>query len=216
MKAKRLTLTLAIALSLIPVAYFVHHLNDSAFISDAVGAWFATTAGLILGIPIALWINNYQQARQEVREQKLRRREALERQLKILALMKEELKFNLAYLRRVSTNEEGKPKQRMVHVGSLKDVLWTTFSNREDTKWLTDLDLIGQITNAYYYIRATIYLEREYFRAVHFLPHEQDGAPTHQIILENYIIPNDESVVVAIEQALAGIEEAETHFQGTL
>ena len=73
-------LWLIIAVSAItPIIYFFYRLSDSAFIDSAMGNWFATMIGALIGILIALEINRLQQDIQEKKERALREIEERER-----------------------------------------------------------------------------------------------------------------------------------------
>ena len=84
----------AMAAVLIPIFFFIYRLHDSQFLDGTMGNWFATTVGVIIGIPIALEINRHQQKEQERREQLLQEEEKLKRKNKILTLINNELIYN--------------------------------------------------------------------------------------------------------------------------
>ncbi len=52
---------LAASLVLTPVAYFILRICDTNFRDAAVANWFGTVLGVVIGIPVGLAINRYQQ-----------------------------------------------------------------------------------------------------------------------------------------------------------
>lgn len=54
-----------VALRVAPVIYFVAHRNDAAFVGNAMGNWFATTVGILVGVPVGLEIGRRQHLAQE-------------------------------------------------------------------------------------------------------------------------------------------------------
>lgn len=61
---------------LIPIYYFFSNISDQTYRNSALGNWFATMIGVIIGIPIALEINRLQLKRQNrLSEEKIRKEE---------------------------------------------------------------------------------------------------------------------------------------------
>lgn len=50
----------------------------------------------------------------------------------------------------------------------VKDELWNALSDGGELQWIQDLDLINEISSAYYFIRIIIGLEEKYFNSLHF------------------------------------------------
>lgn len=97
MKKRNILIWLLIgALSLIPILYFLIHLTDSNFRDNAIGNWFATVIGVLVGIPIGLEINRYQQKAQD----KINAVKKFQEDRRRLNLILERLERELLYDRR--------------------------------------------------------------------------------------------------------------------
>lgn len=70
MRSTRLWLLLAIAF--IPLLYSISRITDMQFLDNFMSNWFATMIGAVMGIPIALEINRWQQESQDQKELKVR------------------------------------------------------------------------------------------------------------------------------------------------
>lgn len=150
----------SIATALIPSIYFFYHLDDKQFLDSAMGNWFATIVGVIIGIPIALEINRRQQSEQEKREELSQAEERAKRKYKVLTLIREELRFNQQILDQLIEQQKTHPGIRAIT--GLKDALWSALSNSGDLQWVDELDLLSSISNSYHMISALIHLERQY------------------------------------------------------
>jgi predicted membrane-bound spermidine synthase len=62
--------TVLIGLASVPALYFLYHVKDPTFRDAAMGNWFATAMGVIVGVPVALWIAR-KQARQSEQSERL-------------------------------------------------------------------------------------------------------------------------------------------------
>jgi hypothetical protein len=194
-----------VIIAVIPALYFLTHIADSEFLDNSMGNWFATMTGVIVGIPIALWLSRRQQKEQEKKEQEAREREALVRKTKILRLVKTELEHNRDQL--LASKEEG-VTQRVVFVNGLKDELWSAFSDGGELQWIRDLQLLYVISFAYHYIRRVIYLEKIYMEVKHFPgpPSSYPITPGEDLI--RGLIDFDPVVLQSIEQALEEIDKS--------
>ena len=85
----------AVVLVLPPFGYTVIHWNDSGFLPNMMGNWFATLVGAGVaagaGIPIGLWINR----KQEERERSIHEEEDVKHGALVLTPIREELAHNL-------------------------------------------------------------------------------------------------------------------------
>jgi len=82
------------ALSLIPILYFLVRITDTTFRDNAIGNWFATAIGVLVGIPIGLEINRHQQKAQEIVDAKKKIQEDRERLNLILDRLERELVYD--------------------------------------------------------------------------------------------------------------------------
>jgi len=165
---------LVAAVIIVPIVYFIAHWPDQAFRDSALGNWFATVLGVIVGIPIALEINRRQQLAQDKRMSKGREDEELIRKNKILTLVKKELEFNRDILGNRQPQKARAARFEItlngsnVAVNGLKDELWNSFSDGGELQWIKDLDLLDAISTAYYQIRIVMRLEGRYLKALDF------------------------------------------------
>ena len=196
-----------VIIAVISVLYFLTHITDSEFLDNSMGNCFATMTGVIVGIPIALWLSRRQQKEQEKKEQEAREREASIRKTKILRLVKTELEYNRDQLLAGKEETDGVTK-RVVFVNGLKDELWSAFSDGGELQWIRDLQLLHVISFAYHYIRRVIYLEKIYMEVKHFpgLPSPYPTTPSEDLI--RGLIDFDPVVLQSIEQALEEIDKS--------
>ncbi|HRQ42639.1 MAG TPA: hypothetical protein PLD25_32400 [Chloroflexota bacterium] len=189
----------------IPTLYFFWKLTDLDFIDSAMGNWFATMIGVLVGILIALEIDRWQQEVQSKREKETQEAEELRRKIKILQLVKKELEYNYKSLKARREDNEPEPK-RVVLAQKLKEELWNAFSDGGELEWIQDLQLLDDIADAYYHIRNVIYLEDKFFEAAHFagMRIQQKKSPEENIL--DYLKQIDAQVMIAIENALKAID----------
>ena len=126
-----------------------------------LGGLLATVIGLVAGIPIALEINRYQSLIQEKQERKSEDREKLDRKIRILSLIKQELGFNQEFL--VALVEVQADHPDVVINWGLKNDLWKALADGGELPWIDDLQLLDAIARAYYYIRRIMFFEDFYF-----------------------------------------------------
>jgi hypothetical protein len=185
---KSLLWILIAAAIIVPIVYFVAHWSDQSFRDSALGNWFATVLGVIVGIPIALEINRRQQLAQDNRMSKDRENEELTRKNKILTLVKKELEFNLDILGNRQSQKASVTQFEItlngsdVAVNGLKDELWNSFSDGGELQWIKDLDLLDAISTAYHQIRIMMRLEGRYLKALDF---SSSSAHTSHLAREN-------------------------------
>jgi hypothetical protein len=167
------TFTLAVILSAIPLGYFFLRASvlsieklrsspqDQAFIDSTMGNWFSTTLGLAAGVPIGLWINRLQQDEQDKMQREIQENISRNNKRKILLLIRGELEDNKIILENLISKQSTNPWDR--NILGMKDVLWNTFSNGGEIKWLDDPYILDDISGAYYFIKGLIALESNYF-----------------------------------------------------
>lgn len=66
--ANALSRIVAVILIAFPIVYFAVHWRNEQFRDGALGNWFGTVAGVVVGVPIALWLSARQRRAQEAAE----------------------------------------------------------------------------------------------------------------------------------------------------
>lgn len=192
--------------AIVPTGYFFARIADKEFRDSAMGNWFATMVGAIVGILIALEINRRQQEVQEKKEQEDKRQERLTRKTKILNQVKRELESNRQGLADRLPIEDGVAR-RVVPVDRLKDELWNALSDGGELQWIDDLDLLDCIATAYYNIRLIIYLEEKYVDHLFFPGERRPKDRSKQEITEK-LMAYDNQAREHIGRALTAIENS--------
>lgn len=123
--------------------------------------FLATMLGAIVGIPIAIGINNQQEAKKE----KLQKE-------KIIPILREELLVNLTHLS--SWQKSNFQKLETVYNSIfLEESAWTTFSDSGELAFIKDVKLLQKISHAYSTIRSVKQLSERYMELVH-LPDQKE------------------------------------------
>ena len=126
---------------------------DLPFLVDFLANAVATIIGLIVGIPIALWINRrQQQSVQEIEDLRIRG-ESLSRKTKILQLVRAELRFNRGILASYWKERQEYSKPYFDYGYQLKYEVWRAFSDGGELEWIKDLDILQSMAIAYYSIK---------------------------------------------------------------
>lgn len=111
----------------------------------------ATIFGVVVGIPIALFISEFQGRKTEIESKE-----------KILKLLKDEMLLNKNELRQWIDNS-----QRWDETGKLKALLrnecWLAFSDGGELENIKDSMLLSRLANFYYSIRSVMYLTEKYY-----------------------------------------------------
>ncbi len=150
------------------------------FLSNAL----ATFVGIIIGIPVALWINRIQQRISDASETQRLATEATAKKRKILKLLSIELRQNKGVLeliqqyykqfdvdasdvkelikRIVDFREKHKEQIKIQHIYLLRMELWNALSNGGEFQWIRDLDLLHTIATAYEATKMVNYVGRSY------------------------------------------------------
>ena len=197
---------LVTAIVLWAVVYFLLHFGSSSFQEGAMGNLFATIIGVVVGIPIALEISRRQQAAEHARNTERMEQEELQRKHKVLSLLRSELLSNKSDLLDRSKDVASGGK-REVLVNTLRDEMWAAFSDGGELHFVNNPELLALIAVAYYEIRTTIHLERQFMDAIHFpgMRVRQDKYPQDYYL--EYLTKTDPSVLLAIDRALAKIDQ---------
>jgi hypothetical protein len=123
---------------------------DLSFLQGFVGNLFATVIGVVVGIPVAFWINK----RVETITEK-------EKKHKILLALKSELEFNENILSKWRKNREESPSKHM-YGALLGDEVWNTFSDGGELQWIKDAGFLATLAFAYGNIKRIRYLYDSY------------------------------------------------------
>jgi hypothetical protein len=122
------------------------HFFDIPFWQGFIGNLFATIIGVIVGIPVAFWINK----RVEVSTER-------EKKKKILVMLSTELTQNKDVL--VYWQERKQDYYEGKRYGALlRDEIWHAFSDGGEIQWIKDMTLLGAIANAYGEVKHIKYL----------------------------------------------------------
>jgi uncharacterized membrane protein len=195
-------------LATIPIVYFLAHLADSAFMDSTMANWFATMVGVLIGIPIALYLSNWQQMEQEKKQQQeTQAREAQARRTRILTLIGQELRYNQDARGSPRPEATGSEK-RIVSLDGLKDELWNAFSDGGELEWIRDLQLLHLISFAYHYIRRMRHLRNLYLQVAFLIDKESVRTPQTLETLVKYLMKLDTTTIEHIDRALESIEKA--------
>ena len=100
--------------------------------------FISTLTGAIIGIPIALWLSNFQQTM----EQRARKS-------KILLLLEEELQENINLLKKWEEWPDDFMERSLNLLAHIKVKLWNAFSDGGELEWIQNPRLLGQIADAY-------------------------------------------------------------------
>ncbi len=135
----------------IVVLLLIYVFAEKTFWFDFLSNTLATFVGIIVGIPIAIFLGEYQERRSEQ-----------ERKYKILRLIKNELLVNQDQLEKWK-NSGDKQKDGLTLHALLKTESWRAFSDGGEIEWIKSLELLWIISEAYYSIRSVQTLSERYF-----------------------------------------------------
>jgi len=125
-------------------------MNES-FLQNFLSNLFATFIALIIGIPIALWLERMRVRREE----KAREREEQQRTRKILQLLKTELHQNKEAIDKIHIDVAN-------YYYGLRTELWDAFSDGGELQWIKDPDLLAVLSAAFSGIRQVRILYEKY------------------------------------------------------
>jgi hypothetical protein len=165
---------------------------DFTFWQNFVSNSLATLLGIIIGIPVALWINSWQERKTEK-----------EHKRKILYLLYGELITN----HEVLTKWWGDEGKRVLGVmpALLHFELWSSFSDGGELQWIKDPDLLNWISDAYYSIKSVMYLSEKNLDILYISNDAISGWSHKEFLdkLDNAVADAQEN----IEEALGKIKE---------
>lgn len=130
--------------------------------ADFAGAYLsnllATIAGVVLGIPTALYIAHFQEKETEK-----------ERKKRILNLLKKELDNDAGYIFswKGRSDQTGPDEVNDSEISIfLRDDVWKAFADGGELQWIKDPDLLEQLSIAYFQIGAIKELSSRYFNLI--------------------------------------------------
>lgn len=145
---------LVITLVLAPGSYVLAFRPDASFWADVASGALSTSAALIAGIPIALWIDRH-----------IKRKELIEatasqrlKELELLELLKEELEFCL--------NGLALRVPQFVEIQPLKSDLWGAAAAAGKLNAIRSHRLLNRIASAYYVINVVREIEKRGYVAL--------------------------------------------------
>ncbi len=112
--------------------------------------WLATFLGVVMGVPLALWVNGYQSMLSEK-----------EHKRKILQVLQNELSANQEALYRWLNDKRGLQTLTYLPV-MLSSESWTSFINSGELQWIKDPNLLGWLSSAYHSVKSVAYLSEKY------------------------------------------------------
>ena len=158
--SRRYILIILLELIIALIAVFLYTYNrfasfyDVDFWQNAVSNFIATFLGLLLGIPVVLWMNNLQQRIIDDNEKLKSNEEARQRRKIILTALRKELNgaYDLLkdYPGYTITNESFDWLYFIALAPCLE--VWRSFSDGGELKWIDDVDLLTNLAWAYYAI----------------------------------------------------------------
>jgi 16S rRNA C1402 N4-methylase RsmH len=73
-------------------------------------------------------------------------------------------------------------KNECVVLGSLlRNELWKAYSDGGDLQWIKDIELLANIADSYYNIRAIMELSDKYYNAVQFATEDAPSTPSREV-----------------------------------
>lgn len=164
-------LFIAVVLWVALIAALVVVLFDTTSEQSFFISFFATLSGIVIGIPIALGINEHQSKVQDDKDEHARQTQKKEMLEKVLSVVGLELFINQKTLSSQVQAQEHSP-QAASFLG-MKNDAWKAISDSGDLKWIDDPQLIGTISFAHFFIRRIMFFEDKFFD-----PHFNTGVVT--------------------------------------
>ena len=129
----------------------IYMFAERTFWFDFLSNTMATIIGLVVGIPVAIFLSEYQERESE-----------LERKSKILRLIEQELLVNQVQLSGWKKSGDMQ-KEALTLQAMLKTELWRAFSDGGELEWIKNPILLDSISEAYFSIKSIQTLSERYF-----------------------------------------------------
>lgn len=153
-----LFLIILVAILIAPVIYIYYLCPGTSFYESVMSNLIATGLALIVGIPVALWIDR----RIKEQENLISIKNERQKEAKMLTLIKEELNFSLSSL--FLKGKKGNKKTLITQ--PLKSDLWDAMSSSSDIQCIEEPDLLNRIVSAYYALKIVKSIEEQAYRAI--------------------------------------------------
>ncbi|MBU1690629.1 MAG: hypothetical protein KKD65_07815 [Gammaproteobacteria bacterium] len=150
-----LMVVLLILVVLSPILYSLRLQEPRVFWDSAMGNLFATAVALIVGIPIALWLDRLATARERQRDCQSQRN----REKELLGLLKDELEFNMKLVEARLENPD------YLYPYPFKNDFWDAATASGDTKVLSSRKVLDTLAGGYYLVRHVRRIEEQAHRA---------------------------------------------------
>jgi hypothetical protein len=155
---------------------------DLSFWLNSLSNLIATIVGIAIGLPFALWIDRIVRKRDETE----RAKEARQRALKILTLLKLELESNLE-----SIDHFNKDLANFHYPVATES--WHAFSDGGELQWINDPEVVFGLSSVYSQINDYRFLLEKYFDAF-FFPGSMGNLNNKETLLRSVIKSRDASI----------------------
>jgi hypothetical protein len=143
----------------------VRRLSNDEFNSAFLANFLSTLAGILLGVPVAIWLALRQAKEQRDAAEQEADRISRQRRIDVLTAIRKELIEDRATL----TNDRGDQDAGWSFaVPFLMDEVWAAMSDGGQLEWITDTEVLRRLARAHVFIRTIIYLEKQAFEVIHY------------------------------------------------
>lgn len=183
--------------------------RDEAFFDSFLANFLSTSAGFVLGVPVAIWLALRQTKEQREAEEKAEKTVSQRHRDDVLTAIRRELHENRTTLLEDRYDKDG---GRNFAVPFLMDEVWSAMSDGGQLQWITDLEVLRRLARAYVFVRSVIYLEKQAFEVTHYpgtravledtwtKGQRKADLPRDRIV--GYLVHQDRVCVDAINEAL--------------
>jgi hypothetical protein len=176
------------------------YIFDYSFLKDFLSNLLATFVGVIIGIPVALWLSRLTEHQEHMKEARTQREDTA----KLLALLRKELvaaQDKLNYVRGQNTHLFA----ALELATRLRDDAWQSFKLSGRLQLLQSLDLLNAVSAAFASIQELAYLGRAYFASGELIrkPASYDFTP----FIEGFVQGSASKGLESIERAITAIDD---------
>jgi len=134
---------------------------------DYLSSVVTTTIGVVIGIPVALAINDYQRKLQSEEASRQLENERLNRKILLLQYISEELELN-KFLLEDSIEKQRSIKNYTTRAG-MKSDLWLSLLSSGDLKYIDGAEILSSLSLSYFFINRIRDLEKVYYDTSFYL-----------------------------------------------
>ncbi|MBE9141546.1 hypothetical protein IQ254_30890 [Nodosilinea sp. LEGE 07088] len=131
------------------------------FMENYLSSVITTTIGVVIGIPVALTINDYQRKLQFTETSKQLENERLSKEILLLQYIKEELGLNKSLLENAVEGQKS-AKNYLTYLG-MKSDFWISLLSSGDLKHISDTKVLNSVSSSYFFINRIKELEKVYY-----------------------------------------------------